>query len=145
MADEKICVFCGQRPGPFKTADVQCGPTWQVACKACAREVKDLQELELCQRALRLGFAQNAQRLEKRVALMTEAEGHRPQCLRCGTPLRFRDIETLDNSPMRDGLLCSTFDVLPAVCTNCGKMELYDPSFVRKNKYLLCLVEKDQG
>ena len=140
MAEEKICVFCGQRPGPFQAADVQCGPTWQTACKACAREVKDLSELELCRRALRRGLAEKPQALESRIDVITHAEEHRPKCLRCGEPLYFMDTQRLDNSPGRDGLLSSTFDVIPAVCKACGKMEFYEPRFVRKNKYLYYLI-----
>lgn len=144
MADEKICVFCGQRPGPFQATDVICGTTWQTACKACAKEVKGLSEVELCQRALRRGLAQEAQRLEQRIALITQAEDHRPNCLRCGKPLYFMEEQTLDNSPYRDSVLTTTFDVIPAVCTSCGKMELYDPGYIRRNKYLAYLIEKDQ-
>ena len=144
MADEKICVFCGQRPGPFRTADVQCGPTWQTACKSCAREVQDLEEVELCRRALRRGLAEDARRLEQRIELITTAEDHRLKCLRCGSPMYFLDAQSFDNSPMRDGLLSSTFDVIPAVCTCCGKIEFYEPLYIRKNKHLAYLIWKDR-
>ena len=145
MAEEKICVFCGQRPGLFQTTDVQCGPTWQTACKACAKEVKDLSEIELCQRALRLGFAQDAQKLEQRVALISEAEDHRPKCLRCGKPMFYMETQTLDSSPMRDGLLSTTFSVLPAVCKACGRLEFYDPAIVRNDKHTAYLIWKDRN
>ena len=145
MAEMKICVFCGQRPGPFQATDVQCGPTWQTACKSCAKEVKELGEQELCRRALRLGYAQNAQKIEQRLAVLTEAEDHRPLCLRCGKPLYFMATQTLDASPMRDGLLARTFDVLPAVCNACGRLEFYDPNLARKDKYIAHLIWKDRN
>ena len=49
----------------------------------------------------------------------------------------------LDNSPMRDGLLSSTFDVLPAFCENCGKYEFFNPEVVKKDPYLAHLIQMD--
>ena len=143
MEKEQVCVFCGQKPGAFRSTTVQCGNTFQFACKSCEKELKDLDEVEICHRALRYGRAENPQKLQDRIALITEAEEHRPVCLRCGTKLYFGKVQTLDNSPLRDHLLSDTFDILPAYCENCGKMEIYDPGYIRRNKYLRYLSWKD--
>lgn len=45
---------------------------------------------------------------------------------------------------MRDGILTNTFDVLPAYCEACGKMEFYNPAIARKNKYIAYLISKDK-
>lgn len=145
MEKEKVCVFCGQKPGMFSSTTVFCGDTAQFACKVCEKELKNLDDVEVCHRALRLGLAENPKRLEDRIALVTEAENHRPACLRCGAKLKFGTDQQLDNSPLRDGLLSSTFDVLPAYCESCGKMEFYDPTIVRKNKFIAYLISKDNA
>ena len=77
MANDSICVFCGQKPGTFRSTTVQCGPTWQPACKACEKELKGLDEIELCRRALVRGIAENPDRLRDRIELISEAENHR--------------------------------------------------------------------
>ena len=142
MANE-VCVFCGQKPGTFRGATVACGGTIQVACKACEKELKGLEEVELCRRALVRGVAENPERLRSRIELITEAENHRPQCLRCGSKLSFMKVQELDNSPMRDSIFKEPFEVLPAYCTACGKYEFYNPDVIRKNKYLAHLVNQD--
>ena len=143
MAKEELCVFCGQKPGAFRSTTVACGATLQVACKACEKEVKSLPEVELCQRALARGLAAFPDRLRERIALLTEAEDHRPKCACCGVGLKFMKEQSLDNSPLRDSILRDTFDVLPAYCPSCGKYEFYAPWIVRKNKYLAYLIWKD--
>ena len=142
MATE-ICVFCGQKPGTFRSTTIQCGATWQTACKACEKELKCLDEVELCRRALVRGIAENPDRLRDRIALLTEAESHRPKCLRCGANLSFTKVQELDNSPMRDTIFKEPFEVLPAYCESCGKYEFYNPTIVRKDKYLAYLIWKD--
>ena len=142
MANE-LCVFCGQKPGTFRGTTVICGSTVQVACKACEKELKDLDEIEVCRRALIRGIAENPDRIRERIELITEAESHRPKCLRCGSSLSFMDVQELDNSPMRDSVFMETFEVLPAYCESCGKYEFYNPVIVRKNKYLAHLIWKD--
>ena len=142
MANE-VCVFCGQKPGTFRGATVAFGGTIQVACKACEKELKGLEEVELCRRALVRGVAENPERLRSRIELITEAENHRPQCLRCGSKLSFMKVQELDNSPMRDSIFKEPFEVLPAYCTACGKYEFYNPDVIRKNKYLAHLVNQD--
>ena len=142
MANE-LCVFCGQKPGTFRSTTIQCGNTLQPACKACEKELKDLDEIEVCRRALIRGIAENADRIRERIELITEAENHRPKCLRCGANLTFMDAQELDNSPMRDSVFMETFEVLPAYCESCGKYEFYNPVIVRKNKYLAHLIWKD--
>lgn len=143
MANDKLCVFCGQKLGVFSSTTVPCGNTWQPACKDCEKELQDLDELELCQRALIRGMAQEPERLRAQIELLTEAENHRPTCLRCGGKLFFEEVQELDNSPHRDSILSDPFTVRPAYCANCGRYELYRPDIVRKNKYLAHLIWKD--
>lgn len=143
MEKDKVCVFCGQKPGSFRSTSILCGNTYQFACKACEKELKDLDDAERCRRALVRGLAEKPEKLRERIALISEAEKHRPICLRCGAKLKFGKVEALDNSPLRDGPLNSTFDVLPACCESCGKYEFYDPVIARKNKYLAYLIHKD--
>lgn len=142
MANE-LCIFCGQKPGTFRSTTLACGSTIQVACKACEKELKDLDEVEVCRRALVRGIAENPERIRARIELLTEAENHRPKCLRCSTNLTFLKVQELDNSPMRDSIFKEPFEVLPAYCTACGKYEFYNPEVIRKNKYLAHLVNKD--
>lgn len=143
MTNENICVFCGQKPGAFRSTTIQCGNTWQPACKSCEKELKGLDEVEVCRRALVRGMAEDPDRLRARIELITEAENHRPMCLRCGTSLSFMKVQELDNSPMRDSVFKETFEVLPAVCTSCGKYEFYNPAIVRKDIYMSYLIRKD--
>ena len=143
MANDTICVFCGQKPGTFRSTTIQCGGTWQPACKACEKELKDLDEVEVCRRALVRGMAENPDKLRERINLIAEAENHRPKCLRCGSSLSFMDVQELDNSPMRDSVFMEPFEVLPAYCETCGKYEFYNPVIVQKNKHLAYLVWKD--
>ena len=142
MANE-LCVFCGQKPGTFRSTTVACGSTIQVACKACEKELKGLDEVEICRRALVRGIAENPDRIRERIELITEAENHRPKCLRCGANLSFMKVQELDNSPMRDTIFKEPFEVLPAFCESCGKFEFYNPEIIRKNKYLAHLIWKD--
>ena len=142
MANE-LCIFCGQKPGTFRSTTLACGSTIQVACKACEKELKDLDEVEVCRRALVRGIAENPERIRARIEVLTEAENHRPKCLRCSTNLTFLKVQELDNSPMRDSIFKEPFEVLPAYCTACGKYEFYNPDVIRKNKYLAHLVNKD--
>ena len=142
MANE-LCVFCAQKPGTFRATTVACGSTVQVACKACEKELKDLDEVDVCRRALIRGIAENPDRIRERIELITEAENHRPNCLRCGSVLTFMDVQELDNNPLNDSMFLPTFDVLPAYCKTCGKYEFFNPAIVRKNKYLVYMIEKD--
>lgn len=143
MANENICVFCGEKLSTFRSTTVQCGNTWQPACKNCEKEVKALPELELCQRALLRGLANNPERLQARITLISEAEDHRPKCTQCGGKITFMDMQELDNSPYRDTLFKEPFEILPAYCESCGKYTLYNPYIVQKNKYLAYLIQKD--
>ena len=142
MANE-VCVFCGQTPGTFRSTTIRCGSTWQPACKACEKELKDLDEAELCRRALVRGIAENPERLRERIALISEAETHRPKCLRCGSSLIFMEEQELDNSPMQNSIFLEPFEVLPAYCESCGKYEFYNPVIIRKNQFLAYLIAKD--
>ena len=142
MANE-LCVFCGQKPGTFRGTTIACGNTIQVACKSCEKELKGLDEAEICRKALIRGIAEHPERIRDRIELLAEAENHRPKCLRCGANLTFMKVQELDNSPMKDSVFAGTFDVLPAYCESCGKYEFYNPDVIRKNKYLAHLVNKD--
>ena len=142
MANE-LCVFCGQKPGTFRSTTIAFGNTIQIACKSCEKELKGLDEAEVCRRALVRNIAEHPERIRNRIELLSEAENHRPKCLRCGTNLIFMKVQELDNSPMKDSVFSETFDVLPAYCESCGKYELYNPVIIRKDKYLAYLIWKD--
>ena len=139
----ETCVFCGEKHSTFRSTTIACGNTWQKACKACEKELRDLDEIEVCRRALIRGIAENPDRIRERIELITEAENHRPKCLRCGANLTFMDAQALDNSPMRDSVFMETFEVLPAYCESCGKYEFFNPAIIRKNKHLAYLIWKD--
>lgn len=143
MANDDVCVFCGQKPGTFRSTAVPCGGTWQFACKACEKELNDLDDAEKCRRALIHGLAESPDKLRDRIHLVTEAENHRPTCVHCGSKLVFMQEQQLDNSPNRDSFFKNPFEVLPAYCESCGKYEFYNPVIVRKNKYLAHLIRKD--
>ena len=143
MANSEICVFCGEKPGTFRSTTVQCGNTWQYACKACEKELDGLNDLERCRRALLRGLAEQPDRLRERIDLITESENHRLKCLRCGSGLIFMEEQSLDNSPMGDSIFHGSFDVLPAYCESCGKFEFYNPAVIQKDKYLRYLAKKD--
>ena len=152
MANENVCVFCGEKMGFFHAMTVTCAGYYLTCCKSCYKELKDLPEEEQCRRALRLGLVQDTKALEARIELANKAievaanaEKHRPTCSRCGTGLRFGAVQYLDNSPMRDSLFSSTLAVLPAVCPACGKYEFYDPEIAERNKYLQHLIKQDKA
>ena len=152
MANENVCVFCGEKMGFFREMAITCAGYYLSCCKNCFKEVKDLPEEEQCRRALRLGLVQNTQALEayieqavKAVEVADHAEEQRPTCLQCGSKLRFRERQCLDNSPMGDGLFSRAFSVVPAVCPACGRYALYDPEIVEKNEYLAYLMKKDSA
>jgi hypothetical protein len=152
MANENVCVFCGEKMGFFHAMTVTCAGYYLSCCKSCYKELKNLSEEEQCRRALRLGLVQNTQALEayieqavKAVEVADHAEEHRPTCSQCGNKLRFQRVQYLDNSPMRDSLFSATLAVLPAVCPSCGKYEFYDPEIAEKNEYLALLMKKDSA
>lgn len=145
-----ICVFCGEKVSEFRVMTTICGGAYLPCCRPCYKEVDPLSQEERCRRALRLGLVKDPQLLEDYLKEAEEAaevartaEEHRPACLRCGGKLQFQEEQMLDNSPLRDGLLSSTFDVLPAFCESCGKYEFYNPSVLKKNKHLAFLLKKD--
>ena len=152
MANENVCVFCGEKMGFFHAMTVTCAGYYLPCCKSCYKELKNLPEEEQCRRALRLGLVQNTQALEayieqavKAVEVADHAEEHRPTCSQCGNKLRFQRVQYLDNSPMRDSLFSATLAVLPAVCPSCGKYEFYDPEIAEKNEYLAHLIKQDNA
>lgn len=143
MANENICVFCGQTPGTFRSTTVLCGGTFQFACKACEKELREVDDVEKCRRALIRGLAEQPDKLRERIELINEAENHRPKCSQCGSRLVFMEVQELDNSPMRDSIFKEPFEVLPACCESCGKYEFYNPSVASSNRYIAYLIEKD--
>ena len=152
MANENVCVFCGEKMGFFHAMTVTCAGYYLTCCKSCYKELKNLPEEEQCRRALRMGLVQNTQALEayieqavKAVEVADHAEEHRPTCSQCGNKLRFQRVQYLDNSPMRDSLFSATLAVLPAVCPSCGKYEFYDPEIAEKNAYLAHLIKQDNA
>ena len=142
MANDNQCVFCGQKVGTFRSTNVLCGETYQLSCRDCAKELEPLPHPDRCRRALLRGLAHRPEQLQEYIEVSETAEERRPTC-RCGGKLRFQEEQMLDNSPLRDGLLSSTFDVLPAFCESCGKYEFYNPSVLKKNKHLAFLLKKD--
>ena len=143
MANDNICVFCGEKIGFFSAYTIRCADIRHPCCKNCADELQEAREDELCRRALRLGLAEQPEKLEERLTLLTESEAHRPACLRCGSKLKFGKLQRLDNTPMRDGIFTDIFEVQPAYCRSCGKIELYHPDYVARNKYLAFLIKQD--
>lgn len=150
MANDRVCVFCGQPLHMFRDDYCICARIVQPCCKDCMKELRELDEAEQCRRALKLGLAKQPEDLEAHLQQLAHAEEvartaeeRRPACLRCGGKLRFQKEQMLDNSPLRDGLLSSTFDVLPAFCETCGKYEFYNPTVLKKNDYLAFLLKKD--
>ena len=145
-----ICVFCGGKISDFSARAISCGEAYLHCCKPCYKEVNPLPQEECARRALKLGLMADPQMLEnflKRAEEAAEvartAEEHRLTCSLCGKKLRFRKVQYLDNSPLRDGLLSSFLDVLPACCENCGKYEFFDPGVVEKNPHLAYLIKMD--
>lgn len=144
------CVFCGEKLGAFSAMTMVCGGAYLPCCKSCYKELLPLSEEEQCRRALRLGLVKDPQQLEAFIRQSEEAEEaarnaeeHRPACLRCGKKLRFRQVQSLDNSPLRDSLFSTTFDILPAYCEACGKYEFFNPEVVEKDRYLAHLIKID--
>ena len=141
--EEKRCVFCGQKPGILQSAAVYAANIEQTACRSCEKELKDLEEIDICRRALIHGLAIEPERLKKRILFLSEAEEKRPKCLRCGGKLAFMREQWLDNSPYGDSIFHAPFSVIPAFCGACGKFEFYHPSILRMDKYLAALYDKD--
>ena len=142
MDNEKVCVFCGEKLGFFHSAYISCAGTYQPCCKNCQQELNDLNEEEQCRRALKLGLADQPEKLKPFIEVASNAEAHRPACLRCGAKLRFQTVEHLNNNSFHDW---STFDVLPAYCESCGRYEFFKPEFVEKNVYLAHLLKTDKA
>lgn len=143
MANDNRCVFCGQSLRGFRSISIYCANTTQNACRNCANELNRLDNTERCRRALLLGLADQPELLRERIELSTEAEAHRPKCLRCGGKLVFMQEQHLDNTPHGSSVLSRYFEVLPAFCHTCGRYEFFNPATVRSNRYLKHLIDKD--
>lgn len=143
MANEDRCVFCGQPVNPFRANSVQCGNIYQLACKTCAKELNALEPEERCRRALLRGLADRPERIQEFLKVNAEAEDHRPACPSCGGKLRYLGEQSMDSSPLRDGIFSSVFVVMTACCPDCGRYEFFNPEIVRKNPFLAHLILKD--
>lgn len=141
MAKE-VCVFCGEEMGYIRSEYVSCGSVSQWACKSCAREVKDLSEVEKCRRALQRGLAASRDKLEEFLAMAEGAEDARPVCQYCGEKMTFKKVVTLEK---KFEVFDPHFEILPAYCGACGRIALFDPAYIRRNKTLSYLAEKDNS
>ena len=140
---KRICVFCGKEISAFGGDVLYCAGVPQDACKGCKKENEPLSDSEKCRNALKLGLADRPDALRQYAEIVEAAEEHRLRCLRCGGGMRFGEELTLDKTPMRDSIFSETFDVLPAYCDGCGKIELFERSVVVKDKHLAYLIKKD--
>lgn len=143
MENKKVCIFCGEKPGLFRASSIVCGGTIQFCCTTCENEIKQLDEVEQCRLALRLGLAEDQEKINTRIEVLTNAEDHRPTCIRCNTKLKYHREEHLDHTPGRDGIFSETFDVIPAYCPSCGRIEFFNPDNIRRNPYLSHLIAVD--
>lgn len=100
-------------------------------------------EAELCRYALSRGYAENRDKIQARLDLLTSAEEARPKCLRCGTPMKFGEVLTLDNTPMRDSFFAGTYDIIPCNCPRCFKIEFYARELLKSDEKLACLYSLD--
>lgn len=142
MAKE-ICAVCGESISGFKVVTLVVGKTSQTFCPGCAKEAQGMGEAELCRHVLSRSWAKNREKIQQRMDLVVAAEEARPKCLRCGTPIKFTGKVTLDASPMRDTLFSKTFDLIPAYCPNCFKMEFFAPEMIRQNELMALLYSQD--
>ena len=143
MANEERCVFCGQTVSAFRSTNVLCGDLYQYSCKACAREMNELDHAQRCQRALLRGLADRPERLRTYLEINEKAEEHRLTCPSCGGKLRFLGESALDTSPYRDSVFASSLSVMLTECPNCGRYDFFNPETVKKNPYLNHLLLKD--
>ena len=142
MANDDRCVFCGKSVGSFRSTNVLCGTIYQLSCRDCARELESLEQTERCRRALLRGLADRPEKLREYIEVSETAEAHRPAC-RCGGTLHFMEEQHFDNTPHSDSIFHGSFDVLPAYCTACGRLEFFHPEIVRRNPRLNHLLLKD--
>lgn len=142
MANNKICVFCGEKVGLLGSSDMPCAGTFQPCCRICGREVTGLPEEEQCRRALKLGLARDPEKLEERIQFIESARSARPACLRCGGKLKYQTVKAMHNT---DSVLNIGFPVLPAFCEKCGKYEFFEPNTVRADARLAWLIRHDTG
>jgi hypothetical protein len=142
MANDKICVFCGEKVGLLGSSDMPCAGTFQPCCRICGREVTGLPEEEQCRRALKLGLARDPEKLEERIQFIESARSARPACLRCGGKLKYQTVKAMHNT---DSVLNIGFPVLPAFCEKCGKYEFFEPTTVRADARLAWLIRHDTG
>lgn len=143
MANEERCVFCGQTVSTFRSTNVLCGDLYQYSCKACAREMNELDHAQRCQRALLRGLADRPERLREYLKVHTEAEDHRLTCPCCGGKLRFRGEFSLDTSPYRDSIFASCLEAVLTECPDCGRYDFFNPETLKKDPYLKHLLLKD--
>lgn len=144
MAKE-FCAFCGEKIGVFGGEQVLCTGIYQPCCKTCAGEVAGLSQEEICRRALQSGCAAYPDRLRAWLTMAQNAEEERPPCRYCGGKLRFRKPVVVYNtapSSFEEGLAAAC-ELQPAFCPECGRMEFFDPAFIRASEALSHLAKKD--
>ena len=142
MENKSLCVCCGAKLTPFRYDVIWCGIAQQV-CKDCKKELDALDDAERCRRVLQSGRAQEPEKVRALLDVAEGAEEHRFACLRCGSPMRFGEVLTLDNSPLWDSVFSNMFAALPAYCDGCGKIEFFDRDRLSKDKYIAYLIKKD--
>lgn len=140
MTNNDRCVFCGEKVGSWRSTNVLCGKTYQLACGDCAREMNALDHTERCRRALLRGLAYRPEQLREYIEIVTTAEDRRPKCPSCGGRIQFMGERLLDRA---DSIYPAVFSVLPAYCADCGRYEFYNPDIVRRNPFLEHLFLKD--
>ena len=144
---KECCVFCGEKIGMFGGEQILCAGIYQPCCKACAKETAGLSQEELCRRALQLGHAALPDQLRNWLATAQSAEENRPLCRHCGGKLTFRKTVIIHNTTPGtfEEKLAAACELQPAACSQCGRLEFFDPAFVRQNELLSHLVKKDTG
>lgn len=156
MASEKICIFCGESPSFFQRDSIKIAGDSFTCCKTCYENLSGLDEIEICRESMRLGLVPDRTKVEnyieelirkrrEREEFVATAEAKRPRCPMCGAPLTFGYTQTLDASPMVDGFLSSTFDVLPMYCPKCRKIELFAPDLIEIDRHMAYLYNKDHA
>lgn len=133
MAKEReLCVFCGAELKSWISCKfIQCGGTYQPACKACWRATWKLSEMKQCRMALESGRAKEEERLRAACEGLLQEEEEQPFCLRCGNRMAYGRMITLNTRGLDMDGRVQDMRVQPLRCDNCGKIELFDPDILQ--------------
>lgn len=142
MAKE-ICAVCGESVGSFRAVAMTVGKTSQTFCSDCAKKAQNMGEVELCRHVLSRSYAKNREDIQARLDFLDAAEKARPKCAHCVIPLKFKKKVSLDADAIRSGLFANVFDLIPAYCPGCFRMELFAPEMLQQSKYLAELYNQD--